>query len=190
MHPEGVESQTQSDESLMLALRGGHEPALGGLMGRWEVPVKAFLLRLGVSASEIEDLAQESFVRVYTRRDTFRPGARFKPWLLTIAANLARNRHRWWRRHPAEPLDVENPAHAGSERAGQAEQVERTEQTEALRAAIQALPAPLREAVLCVDLEEMSHAEAAEALGCTTKAVETRLHRARAQLRAALGASR
>lgn len=175
----------------MTALQGGDEAALSVLMERWELPVKGLLLRFGLSAAETEDLAQETFVRLYQGRGRYRAGAPFRPWLLTIAANLARNRLRWRGRHPSESLDARvaatglapsDPAAVDPAAALDAAAVAAT-----VRRAVADLPPPLRETVVCVELEEMTHIEAAAVLGCTPKAVETRLYRARAALRRTLG---
>jgi RNA polymerase sigma-70 factor (ECF subfamily) len=55
-----------------------------------------------------------------------------------------------------------------------------------VRTAVNALPENLRQAVLCVELEDLSYAEAAQVIGCTPKAVETRLYRAKQLLRSTI----
>jgi RNA polymerase sigma factor (sigma-70 family) len=186
-HPEAVEP---SDEACMAALQGGDDSTLSLLMERWELPVKGLLLRFGIPSPDVEDLAQETFVRLYQRRAQYRPGAPFRPWVLTIAANLARNRLRWRGRHPSESLEARvaatGQAPVDSAAVHPASALDAAALAATVRRAVDALPPPLREAVVCVELEEMSHAEAAEVLACTPKAVETRLYRARAALRQAL----
>src|SRR5690242_19434228 len=95
-----------SDEEIMLRLQAGEEAALASLMQRWEIPVKRFLFRLVGIAAEAEDLAQEVFVRVFTKPATYRPSAKFSTWCFSIAANQAKNRLRWWRRRPVLSLDA------------------------------------------------------------------------------------
>jgi RNA polymerase sigma factor (sigma-70 family) len=140
-------------------------------------------------------LAQETFVRVWQQREKFRSGAEFRPWVFSIAVNLARNRLRWWRRRPVVSLDEWRSA--GETRGGKQETrdsrqmtgtaaLERAEQAAAVRDAIAALPNELREAIVLFEYEEMSHAEIAAAVGATPKAVETRIYRAREKLRGAL----
>lgn len=178
-----------SDEALMEALQNGDDHALATLMHRWELGVKAFLLRLGVPSTDVEDVAQEAFVRLYQKRAHYRVGAAFKPWLLTVAGNLGRNRLRWrWRRREDsieamdeaqpggfDPVDTSaRPASVLAEKANLARDV---------RNAVNALPDNLRQAVLCVELEDLSYAEAGQVMGCSAKAVETRLYRARELLR-------
>ena len=177
-----------SDEALMTRLRGGDDNALAPLMARWEVPMKRYLARIVQNAHEAEELAQETFVRLYQHRDRFREGARFSPWVYAIAANLARNRLRWWRRRPAVSLEAwtefggetADESSAGRAASGALEQ---RECAEAVRAAVAALPIELREALILCEYEGLAQAEAAEALGVTPKAVEMRLYRARAALR-------
>ena len=177
-----------SDEALMTCLRGGDDNALAPLMTRWEMPMKRYLARIVQNVHEAEDLAQETFVRLYQHRDRFREGAHFSPWLYAIAANLARNRLRWWRRRPAvsleawtefggEAADESNAGHAASGA------LEQRECAEAVCAAVAALPVELREALVLCEYEGLAQAEAAEALGVTPKAVEMRLYRARTALR-------
>lgn len=95
----------ETDETLMLRLQHGDESALAVLMQRWEIPLKRFIFRLIGNTSAATDIAQETFVRVYFKRATFRPGAKFSSWLFAIAANQAKNQLRWWRRRPALSLN-------------------------------------------------------------------------------------
>ena len=173
----------------MRRVQSGDEAAFAQLLETWELPVKRLLARFVQNTAEAEDLAQEAFVRVWQQRDRFRPDGEFRPWLFAIAVNLARNRLRWWRRRPAVSLDAwtdHAPVELADAALNQAAAVERREQIEAVRAAIAGLPANLREAVILFEYEELSHAEISAALGCSAKAVETRLYRARELLRTGL----
>lgn len=186
-----TETGTPTDEELMAALQTGQDAALAPLMERWELGVKAFLSSLGVPSADVEDVAQEAFVRLYEKRASFRVGAAFKPWLLTIAGNLGRNRLRWRfrrREDSIQALDAAQPGgfHYADPSAQSASiMVERAGLAQDVRSAVDALPANLREAVVCVELEELSYNEAAQIMGCSAKAVETRLYRARQLLRTA-----
>src|SRR5688572_11770165 len=94
-----------ADAALMNRVRTGDETAFAELMQRWEIPVKSVIARIVLNAAEAEDLAQETFVRLWQHRDRFVAGKPLKPWLLGIAINLARNRLRWWKRRPSVALD-------------------------------------------------------------------------------------
>ncbi|PTX98464.1 sigma-70 family RNA polymerase sigma factor [Opitutus sp. ER46] len=172
------------DSELMRRVQAGDEAALGELMRRWERPVKAVIGRLVLNAREAEDLAQETFVRVWQQRDRFRADAAFRPWVFAIAVNLARNRLRWWRSRPEVGLDAWTDGAADG--ATGATSAEGAERARAVRDAIAALPTDLREAIVLAEYEQLSHAEIAEAVGATPKAVENRVARARAKLRTAL----
>jgi RNA polymerase sigma-70 factor (ECF subfamily) len=172
----------------MERVRGGDEAAFADLMARWERPVKAVIGRILLNAGEAEELAQETFVRLWQQRERFQPGAEFRPWMFAIAVNLARNRLRWWRRRPTVELGewMESGAEAGDGGGVGAVALERAERVAAVQAAVAALPADLREALVLFEFEELSQAEIAAVLRTTPKAVESRVARARERLRRSL----
>lgn len=178
-----------TDEALMEALQNGDDHALATLMHRWELGVKAFLLRLGVPAADVEDVAQEAFVRLYQKRDRYRAGAAFKPWLLTVAGNLGRNRLRWRFRRREDSIEAMDEAQPGgfdpvdTSARPASDLAEKANLARDVRKAVNALPDNLRQAVLCVELEDLRYIEAGQVMGCSAKAVETRLYRARELLR-------
>lgn len=168
----------------MARVQAGDEAALGALMERWELPVKGLLRRFVPNGTEADDLAQETFVRVWEQRARYRVGAAFRPWMFAIAVNLARNRLRWWRRRPEVTLEAWSGGDGGA--ASGAQTAEARERAAAVRRAIAELPQRLREAVVLAEYEGMPQAEIAATAGLTVKAVESRLYRARAILRAKL----
>ena len=168
----------------MSRVQGGDEAALGALMERWERPLKSFIGRIVFNGSEAEDLAQETFVRVWQQRGKFRADAAFRPWMFSIALNLARNRLRWWRRRPTVSLQEWSETEDGGRRTENG--LEIAERATAVRDAVAALPLELRESLVLFEYEQMSYAEIAAAVGATAKAVETRIYRAREKLRAVL----
>src|SRR3974390_2629686 len=95
------------DRADMKRLCDGHEVALNDLMERHATPVFHFLCRMVGNEDDANDLAQETFVRVFKSRDSFRTNEKFSTWLYTIAANLARNHFRWRSRHPAISIETE-----------------------------------------------------------------------------------
>ena len=88
------------DRADMERLIAGHDAALNDLMDRHATLVFHFLCRMVGNEDYANDLAQETFVRVFRARESFRTTERFSTWLFTIAANLARNYFRWRARHP------------------------------------------------------------------------------------------
>jgi RNA polymerase sigma-70 factor (ECF subfamily) len=178
------------DRADMERLMAGHDVALNDLMERHATPVFHFLCRMVGNEDDASDLSQETFVRVFKSRDSFRTEQKFSSWLFTIAANLARNHFRWRSRHPALSLDAESdetkqslgstlPANSPAP----SEESLSNERAAAVRTAVKNLPEDLREAIVLCEWEERSVAEAATILETTPKAVESRLYRARGVLR-------
>ena len=186
------EASAGEDAALMRRAQSGDEAAFTELMQHWELPVKSVIARIVLNASEAEDLAQETFVRLWQHRDRFDPAKAVKPWILGIAVNLARNRLRWWRRRPLVSLDdwTETPASASGSQVDSRQHLEQQEKALATRDAIAALQPDLREAIVLYEYEHMSYADIAAALNVTPKAVETRIARARQKLRASLKAAK
>lgn len=174
-----------TDAELMASLAAGEDLALNTLMARWSERVIAFLFRMTGRRETAVDLAQETFVKLYQARGTYRPQGTFSTYLFAFAVNLARNHARWQARHPtvslnaAEPDDTAaayDPADSGPTPA---EAALTREQTAAVHRAILALPLDLREALSLFVHEDLSYAEIAALSHCTPKAVETRIYRAR-----------
>jgi len=173
------------DVQLMIRVQSGDEAALAALMAEWELPVKGLLMRFLHNERDAADLAQETFVRVWEQRTKYRQGAAFRPWLFAIAVNLARNRLRWWKRRPEVTLDAWSGEGESTTGAHAAESKERAN---AVRQAIDELPHDWKEVILLTEFEGMTHAEISAATGTTTKAVESRLYRARSALKKSLAA--
>ncbi len=189
MSMETTESDAQ-DRADMARLAAGHDAALNDLMTRHATPVFHLLCRMLNNEDDANDLAQETFARVFQSRASFDANKKFSAWLFTIAANLARNQIRWRTRHPNVSLDAESDSTKQSiaEKLPAAtptpkEQVLSDERAAAVRAAVNDLPEDMREAIVLCAWEEHSMAEAAAILAATPKAVESRLYRARQILR-------
>jgi RNA polymerase sigma-70 factor (ECF subfamily) len=178
------------DAELMLRLKGGEDGALNALMARWQQPLVAFIYRYVKDHTDALDLAQEAFVRVYETRSRYTARAKFSAWLFTIAANLCKNYVRWRERHPEAPLDApgEGEETLGADEATPAASLERAEAARLVQEAVAKLPHDLKTVVLLFEYHDFSYEDIAATLGCTAKAVETRLYRARKLLRKHLAA--
>ncbi len=184
-----MDSETQEADVLaMERLQAGDDLALNEIMGRWKQPLAGYLLRQLGGHEDALDLTMETFVRVYESRHRYAPSARFARWLFTIATNLARNHVRWKKRHPEVPFETSEDGkssaldHLAGDAPCASKQLDAKERARAVRQAIEALPPELRTAILLFEYEGFSHAEIAVIEGCTAKAIETRLYRARQAL--------
>lgn len=189
-------NQSADDRDLMdmARLAAGKESALSDLVERHGQKLFNYLIRCLQNQEEAADLAQETFVRVYQNRDKFNSKQRFSTWIYAIATNLVRDRYRWRTRHPEVLLDHT----ADSSETNFADQIpeassnpsemaQAAELAEAVRGAVAKLPEELRTPLILAEYEEKSQAEIAAILDCSVKAVETRIYRARKQLRDLLG---
>lgn len=187
-------SAEEQDASDMSRLAKGHDAALNDLMDRHGDKLFHYLIRSLQDEEDAADLAQETFVRVYQTRDRFDPRQKFTTWLYAIASNLVRDRYRWRSRHPQTSLDAETAPGWGNVKENLPalepapdESLQIEERADAVRKAVAALPEELREPLILAVYQGLPQAEIAVILDCSVKAVETRIYRARQQLRSILG---
>lgn len=175
------------DELTIARAQRGDARARRDLVERYQRPVFALLSRMMHSRDlppGVEDLAQETFLRVFRALGSFdRDGpAKLSTWILTIASNLAIDAIRK-RRVPIQPLDAgHDPVGPGRSDA----EAERLRLAEVLRRAIDDLSPDHRAAFLLREYHEFEYAEIASALDIDLGTVKSRLSRARAALRRSL----
>ena len=139
------------------------------------------------SAADAEEATQDAFVKAHAALARFREGAPFRPWLLAIVANEARNRVRSaGRRAGLAQRAAEERRPDDAVPSPEAALLD-SERRERLVAAVERLPGPSREAIMCRYLLGLSERETAAALDCRRGTVKSRLSRALERLRAELG---
>lgn len=179
--PARGRSAAADDRPLVARARAGELAAFDELVERHSRPLYCYLWRMCRDSAEAEELAQAAFVRAWEGLAGFRGDASFRTWLYRVATNLCINRTT--RRRRTEPLDEATPARRGDE----PEAVFRQRALhERLSAAIGALPADQRSALLLFAYDEMSHVEIGQALGRSAAAVNALIYRARLAVRKAL----
>lgn len=145
------------------------------------------LRRLGVRPRDVEDVAQEVFVAVHLRFDSFDRNRSPRSWLFAFAFRAAANYRRLARhREQPSPGRLELAAQRGSPEESALE----AEQRELLARALDTLDLGHRAAIVLCDIEQRSAPEAAELLGVPINTVYTRVHHARRKLREALSTLR
>jgi RNA polymerase sigma-70 factor (ECF subfamily) len=152
------------------------------------------LLSILKNETDVEDVAQETVIKVYQNLDKFRGDSQFRTWVLSIARNEGLGRLRKIGTRREDSLDAETdeqtgdytPAILTSWREIPSEALEQKELGAILRNAIEGLPEIYRNVVLLRDIEEMDIRQTAAALGISDAAVKVRLHRARALLQRTL----
>jgi len=180
---------TEDDPALVALARAGDRAAFDELVRRHADGLYAVVVRLCASRDEAEEVTQEAFLRAWRGLPGFRGDAQFFTWLYRIGVNEARRRADG-RRRRADAVVVsldEQREHASRDRWVQpVDRAERADLRRALAAAIAELPLDQRAALVLRDVEGLSTAEAAGALGLRESAFKSRLHRARELLRVGL----
>ncbi len=174
-----------SDATQLCTLREGGAAALDEIVARWQRPLFAFAWRYLHHHADAEDLVVETFVRLHAQRDRLRPDTNLSAWLFTTLTNFCHNHHRWRRRHPEQSLEAALDAPAPATPPPSIA-LEEDELAATVRTAIDRLPHDQKTALLLHHYEQLGYREIAAIVGCSERGVETRLYRARQQLRETL----
>ena len=182
--PSGTLSERELGRAAALA-RAGDDRAFAALVRHFDPPLRALAFRLLGDRDLMDDVLQEAYVKAYRALPRFRGEAALGTWLYRVTYNACMDELRRMRRGAAAEL----PLSAAERRpAPGADPGERVAERDALEAALAALAPEERAAVLLVDRDGLPYARAAEVMGVPPGTVASRLSRARAALRAALGA--
>lgn len=180
-------SQERTDEELLRLARGGDEAAFAALYRRRQASLYRFALQMSGSEAVAEDAVQEVFLSLLAPSHGF-DAARgaLASYLYGAARNQVLRRLEKERGYVALSDDHEGTRARGDERLRATHdplaEFARNERAETVRQAVLALPVHYREVVVLCELQELSYADAAAALGCAVGTVRSRLHRARSLL--------
>jgi RNA polymerase sigma-70 factor (ECF subfamily) len=178
-----VEGRPLEDPDLVVAAKNGDVGAYEKLVAMYQRIAFRTAYLITRSEAEAEDAAQEGFVKAYYALGRFRSGAPFKPWLLRIVANEARNRMRSAGRR--EGLALKAAAVRPSGEAAPSPEVAALQSDEGRRLleVLDAMPEPDRIVISLRYFLDLTEAEMAEVLGTARGTVKSRLSRAMARLR-------
>lgn len=185
--PDPVE--TAAVRAAVHAVRRGDHEAFGRLLELYQRRLFGLALMVVRDPEGAEEVAQDAFVRAFTRLDLYDERRPFYPWLATIAVRLAQN---WLRRHSrvstreGTPIDL---GHEPSETRDPVDGLITDERCRRLWRAVEALSSGERTAVTLFYRQGMKVREVAHALGVTSGTVKTLLFRARGKLRAVVDAA-
>ncbi|RKU38994.1 RNA polymerase subunit sigma-24 [Candidatus Poribacteria bacterium] len=184
------------DDELMERYRAGDEDAFTLLVRRHQQPLINFIARHINDRDGAEDLAQETFVRIFKASPRYKPGqAHFKTWMYHIAANLCKNELRNRGRRNRYRVDNVVEGNGESERIDLIESapadaafqpevaLERKELHDAIQKAIAELPEQYRAPLVLRDLQGLSYDEISETLGLRSGTTKSRINRARLMLK-------
>jgi RNA polymerase sigma-70 factor (ECF subfamily) len=185
------ESQ-ELDQALVARVQRGDSVAFDLLVRKYQHRVQALISRYIHDWSEVQDVAQDTFIRAYRAIGNFRGDAQFYTWLHRIAVNTAKNHlvaHN--RRPPTDDIDVTDAEQFDSgirlrdtdtpERELMRQEIEKT-----VMRAVERLPTELREAITLREVDGLSYEDIAERMQCPIGTVRSRIFRAREAIDAEL----
>jgi RNA polymerase sigma-70 factor, ECF subfamily len=195
--PRSVPLNELTDEQLFRCYTDGDADVFRILVERYEPRIQGFLRKRLNDEERVEDLTQDTFLRIHRARESYDPSRKFSTWIHTIANNLLKNefRNRSRRREttfsdlrpetsttgaPSRPLEFEARG-ADPER-----EAYRSELREAIDTAIERMDEHHRVPFVMREVEDLSYEEIAEAIGIPVGTVKSRLNRARNAFRSLL----
>jgi RNA polymerase sigma-70 factor (ECF subfamily) len=181
------------DADVVALAQRGREDAFRELVRRYERPVFSLIFRMVRDSATAEDLAQDTFIKVLSHIDKYRPEFKLSSWLFKIANNVAIDH---LRRRQVDTISVSGSPHATSEAEIEAtsfeiagggetalEEIEARELGSAIERAIGQLRPEYRACILLRHVEDRSYEEIAATLDLPLGTVKTYIHRARIELR-------
>ncbi len=174
-----------TDKELVRRVQAGDHAAFDLLFLRYRHKVHGLVSRYVNAPEDVDDVAQEAFIKAYRALPRFRGESAFYTWLYRIAVNTAKNHLASRSRRPpsvdidADDADLGNIAEALKDEDDPEGALRQDELREAVAAAITALPGDLRSALTLREFDGLSYAEIAEIMDCPVGTVRSRIFRAR-----------
>ena len=189
-----------SDHDLVERSRKGSEKAYRELLGRYQRPVFSLVYRMVRDREQAEDLAQETFVRVFNNLERYDPAYKFSSWIFKIATNLTID---WMRRKEVPTVSIDGSRYATSSDEIEAstitveskdenpeERLESKELGAEIEQAIGRLRPEYRQAIILRHIEDKPYEEIAQIMALPLGTVKTYIHRGRGELKEMLAHTR
>jgi RNA polymerase sigma-70 factor (ECF subfamily) len=174
----------ETDQQLVERAQRGDTRAFDLLVLKYQGRIAALISRYVSNSSEVEDVAQEAFIKAFRALPKFRGESAFYTWLYRIAANAAKNHLVARGRRPSADADVDDAEYF--EEAAMLRDTESPEETlfgnelaDVVRSALDGLPEELRMALTLREFDGLSYEEIAEVMECPVGTVRSRIFRAR-----------
>jgi RNA polymerase sigma-70 factor, ECF subfamily len=186
-------SEREIDQTLVERAQGGDKKAFEILFAKYQRKLVRLLSRFIRDSAEVEDVAQEAFIKAYRALPSFRGDSAFYTWLYRIGINTAKNYLVAQGRRAPTSTDFDADEAEGFEDADQLRDINTPESLlqskqigETVNSAMEALPEELRTAIVLRELEGLSYEEIAERMSCPIGTVRSRIFRARESVAAKL----
>jgi RNA polymerase sigma-70 factor (ECF subfamily) len=201
--PDGtseLNATTLTDHDLVVRAQTGSEKAYRELLGRYQRPVFSLIYRMVRDREQAEDLAQETFVRVFNNIDRYDPAYKFSSWIFKIATNLTID---WIRRKELPTVSIDGSRYATSSDDIEASTItvesgdENPEQLlvsrelgDQIEDAIGKLRPEYRQAIVLRHIDDRPYEEIAQIMALPLGTVKTYIHRGRKELQESLAHTR
>ncbi|MBI5359071.1 MAG: RNA polymerase sigma factor [Planctomycetes bacterium] len=163
----------KNDDELMESFQQGDAVAFEALYHRYKTPIFSFAYRYTNNTNDAEDIAQQTFLKLFQAHSQYKKLSNFKSWLYAIARNLAvdMKKSAWSRK-----VDINTPETDDASKNARPEW-EKKEIAAIVQAAVNALSEDQREVFILSKYQDLSYNEIAEICGCSTDAVKQRIFR-------------
>ena len=174
-----------TDEELIARFQDGDEQAYVELVYRFRDRLITFVYGYFKDIEKAEDIVQDTFVKLYTKKDSYKEIAKFSTWIYTIAGNLAKSE---WRKIPRRPISFtqmgtkEREYVLPSVETNSEEKAQRHYAAKQIQKAIGKLPLHLRTVIILRDMQDIPYEEISKIVGIPLGTVKSRINRARLQL--------
>ena len=179
-----------NDEELMAQFQGGNESAYLQIVDRFKDRLFNFIYRFVGDADQADDLVQDTLIKVYTHRHSYREIARFSTWIYTIAGNLARTELRKRKRRATFSMSTlgigEKDYEIPSEDESPTKNLEVAQTELDIRRALAQLPLNFRTVIILRDVQELSYEEISKIMKIPLGTVKSRVNRARLRMQEVL----
>ena len=179
-------SSAASDTKLFGEFTKGDITAFNKIVSRYQGRLLNFVYRFTGDRETAQDIVQETFLRVYRKREQYCSTANLSTWIFTIAGNLAKSELRHRKRWHLVPISKEAHQDVAEKIADQSLGPNQIAEKKAIERNIQeaigSLPAKYREAVILRDIEAMPYEQIAQIVGCPVGTIKSRVNRGRLQL--------
>ncbi|MHB1295681.1 MAG: sigma-70 family RNA polymerase sigma factor [Anaerolineae bacterium] len=157
----------------------GDQQAFARLVDAYQTPIYNLAYRMLGNPTEAEDAAQETFLRAYTRLETYDPSRKFSSWILSIASHHCVDRLRRRRGNWVSMEEIMASRWVPDDKPKPEEQLVQRDQRTMIRGMLEQLPPQYRIVIVLRYWNDLSYEEIAEMTDSTVSAVKSRLHRAR-----------
>lgn len=183
-----VNLQNLTDAELLTRYNSGDEAAFRAIVGRYKNSLYAFLRQFLNRRDLVDDVFQETFLQLFTSRDSFDKSRPLRPWLFTIAANKAKDALRKWQRTSAVPIGTMGVSEelsfddmlntVTSDNTLPSDELQKNETATRVSRIIGDMPENLREILILAYFQRFSYKQMAEVLSIPIGTVKSRLHTA------------